>query len=163
MEKAEHKAFEEERKSKELAEMYSQLKKKTETKITRSRRMAKVLIDVPMINRKDMNDPTSKGMIEIGLVAFSKGYLSKYPSVAVAVKSLEIPTVSHKEVEEEATLMMSLARPALTHVFGVCIDRKPFFIVMQFHGLVKENHYITSTLRRLLHPEAPKEIITSDV
>ena len=47
-------------------------------------------------------------------------------------------------------------------MFGVCIERKPFLIVMQFHGLLKENHYIPCTLTRLLHPEGSKEIITSD-
>ena len=71
--------------------------------------------------------------------------------------------MSQKEVEEEATLMTSLAHPALPHVFGVRIERKPFLTVMQFHGLLKEiTTHIPCTLRRLLHLEGSKEIITSD-
>ena len=40
-----------------------------------------------------------------------------------------------EEVVHEATIINKLGdHPGLPHLFGICSERRPFWIVMQFHG-----------------------------
>ena len=79
-----------------------------------------VQVEVRKIKRSDLRAPKEDGgTTKIGSGTFSQCYLMTYRGVLVAVKSLKLSTVSKKDVEKEASLIMLLAHPGLPHLFGV--------------------------------------------
>ena len=62
------------------------------------------------------------------------------------MKSIKESVVSKDAVEKEGALLMSLTHPGLPHIFGICIDCKPYLIITQFHGFIEGDHCIPMTM-----------------
>lgn len=86
----------------------------------------------------------------VGTGTFGSCYIASYRNdFRVVVKEMNLKNSSKKETERaqqevvhEATVLANLGdHPAIPHLFGVCSDRPPFYLVLQHHSV--EGHSVT--------------------
>lgn len=88
----------------------------------------------PQINSAMLNNLTEDITNYIGRGSFSIVKLQLYRGIYVAVKQF-LPRTFINDVITEAKCLMKLSHPNLPHVFGICTEKLPYCIVMQFEGI----------------------------
>ncbi|XP_074252195.1 tyrosine-protein kinase TXK isoform X2 [Saimiri boliviensis] len=79
-------------------------------------------------------DPSELAFIkEIGSGQFGVVHLGEWRShIQVAIKAINEGSMSEEDFIEEAKVMMTLSHSKLVQLYGVCIQRKPLYIVTEF-------------------------------
>ncbi|XP_011512049.1 tyrosine-protein kinase TXK isoform X2 [Homo sapiens] len=79
-------------------------------------------------------DPSELAFIkEIGSGQFGVVHLGEWRShIQVAIKAINEGSMSEEDFIEEAKVMMKLSHSKLVQLYGVCIQRKPLYIVTEF-------------------------------
>ena len=88
----------------------------------------------PQINPAMLNDLTEGLTNYLGRGSFGIVKLQLYRGIYVAVKKF-LPRTFISDVIAEAKCLMKLSHPNLPHFFGICTEKKPYYIVMQFEGI----------------------------
>ena len=82
----------------------------------------------------------------MGRGSFGIVKLQIYRGIHVAVKEL-LPHSNKEDVRNEAKILAHLCHPYLPYLFGICLQRQPYRIVMQFHGLLDHSYPFSLTMR----------------
>ncbi|XP_006894240.1 PREDICTED: tyrosine-protein kinase TXK [Elephantulus edwardii] len=79
-------------------------------------------------------DPSELAVIkEIGSGQFGVVHLGKWRAhIKVAIKAINEGSMSEEDFIEEAKVMMRLSHSRLVQLYGVCIQRRPLYIVTEF-------------------------------
>jgi len=81
----------------------------------------------------------------LGRGSFGIVQLQLFRGVHVAVKRFHL-RASLEDVQQEAKMMVSLCHPLFPYLFGICTLRKPYKIVMQFHGFIDKLESIPTSI-----------------
>lgn len=83
-----------------------------------------------------MCDPSPSDVkdIYVGRGSFGLVKFQKYREIPVAVKEF-LPRTNKEDVYREACILQKLCHPYLPLFFGMCTLKKPYIVVMQYHGI----------------------------
>ena len=112
------------------------------------------------INRTLLCDPKIQGKCNVlGQGSFGVVKLKTFRGINVAVKECFSRTVL-SDVHHEANMLMQVCHPFLPYLFGICADKQPYCLVMQFHGItVDKNEFscnINEAFRRNIITDGSK-------
>ena len=83
----------------------------------------------------------------LGCGVFGRCYKMYYRGISVAVKQFNTHLSSESSVIKEASLMKQLDHPCFPYVYGICVQSKPYLLVLQFCNVEGKAY----TLHRTLH------------
>ena len=95
---------------------------------------------------KDPSGSTDQPLL-VGCGVFGRCYKMYYRGISLAVKQFNTHLLSESNVIKEASLMKQLDHPCFPYVYGICVQRKPFLLVLQFCNVEGKAY----TLHRTLH------------
>ncbi|XP_058940191.2 cyclin-dependent kinase 1-A-like [Pocillopora verrucosa] len=95
---------------------------------------------------KDPSGSTDQPLL-LGCGVFGRCYKMNYRGISVAVKQFNTHLSSESSVIKEASLMKQLDHPCFPYVYGVCVQSKPYLLVLQFCNVEGKAY----TLHRTLH------------
>ena len=96
-----------------------------------------------------VNDPSGSTdqPLLLGCGVFGRCYKMHYRGISVAVKQFNTHLSSESSVIKEASLMKQLDHPCFPYVYGICVQSKPYLLVLQFCNVEGKAY----TLHRTLH------------
>ena len=110
------------------------------------------------INRTLLRDPKIQGKCNVlGQGSFGVVKLKTFRGINVAVKECFSRTVL-SDVHHEANMLMQVCHPFLPYLFGICTDKQPYCLVMQFHGLIVDGNEFSCNINEALR----RNVITDE-
>ena len=95
---------------------------------------------------KDPSGSTDQPLL-LGCGVFGRCYKMYYRGISVAVKQFNTHLSSESSVIKEASLMKQLDHPCFPYVYGICVQSKPYLLVLQVCNVEGKAY----TLHRTLH------------
>ena len=95
---------------------------------------------------KDPSGSTDQPLL-LGCGVFGRCYKMYYRGISVAVTQFNTHLTSESSVIKEASLMKQLDHPCLPYIYGICVQSKPYLLVLQFCNVEGKAY----TLHRTLH------------
>lgn len=95
---------------------------------------------IPSIDRSMLQNPTGYDSVDKDdTLFFARGSfgvikLQQYRGMNVAVKEF-LPHTCASSVRNEASVLLRLNHPYVPLLFGMCVSKEPFIIVLQYHGV----------------------------
>lgn len=109
--------------------------------------------NIAIVNRSLLCDPLPSGVTDIyvGRGSFGIVKFQMYREIPVAVKEF-LPLTNEKDVQREAGILQKLCHPYLPLFLGMCTAKKPYIVVMQYHGVNRKSVTLKDELahRKLL-------------
>lgn len=103
-----------------------------------------------VIDRSFLHDPPLKltdgvPRLYIGRGSFGVVKVQVYRDIIVAVKEF-LPLTCIKDIQKEASILQKLCHPYLPLFLGTCTIKKPYILVMQYHGVNGKNVTVNDEL-----------------
>ena len=104
------------------------------------------------VNRSHLShvkDPGSSAdqPLLLGCGVFGRCYKMYYRGMPVAVNQFNKHLASESDVIKEASVMKQLDHPCFPYVYGICVERKPYLLVLQFCNVEGKAYTLHQTLQ----------------